>query len=246
MDTCSIESLFDVPARNSALVATPSVSQFASRLPIRLFPDFANLPEHLERLIVIGGGSLIDEAKLWKYNEAPNVELIAIPSIWGSGAEVSPVAVRNSGINKEIFVDPALVPDYACFWPELAETVPEELAKYACGDAWSHAIEGFLSPLADKMLQEDLSSVIRQMLELPLSNDPRWFEPSARACAGQARSSVGLVHGIAHTLENRLRQDFQQIRVGPCPPVFRVSCGRSCSSTACTPTSGKPCQTSSI
>ena len=46
---------------------------------------------------------------------------------------------------------------------------------------------------------------MRTMLELPLANDPRWFEAGARACAGQAKSSVGLIHGIAHTLEGPLR-----------------------------------------
>jgi alcohol dehydrogenase class IV len=43
------------------------------------------------------------------------------------------------------------------------------------------------------------------MLELPLGNDPRWFEVSAAACAASARSGVGLTHGIAHTLEPTLR-----------------------------------------
>ena len=31
-----------------------------------------------------------------------------------------------------------------------------------------------------------------------------WFEPSARASEAQGRASVGLVHGIAHTLEGPL------------------------------------------
>ena len=50
--------------------------------------------------------------------------------------------------------------------------------------------------------------MIKEMITLPLGNDPRWFELSARACAGQARTSVGLVHGIAHTLEHHLRVEF--------------------------------------
>ena len=42
---------------------------------------------------------------------------------------------------------------------------------------------------------------------LPLAPDARWFEASADACRLQARSSVGLVHGIAHTLEGPLRAE---------------------------------------
>jgi alcohol dehydrogenase class IV len=48
---------------------------------------------------------------------------------------------------------------------------------------------------------------LRRMLVAPLANDPMWFELGAQACAGQARSSVGLVHGIAHVLEGILRAE---------------------------------------
>ena len=158
--------------------------------------------------LVIGGGSLIDRAKLWRFENAPGAELIAVPSIWGSGAEVSPVAVLDDGLDKKIRVDPTLVPDKACFWPELAQSIPENLARDACGDAWSHAMEGFLSPMATDQLRGDLATVIRQLIALPIGNDPLWFEASAKACSGQAQSSVGLVHGIAHTLEGILRSKF--------------------------------------
>ena len=208
MDTCRIESLFDDLGKQSALIATPSVLHLASDFPVRAYRDFDQLPDHLDRLIVIGGGSLIDRAKLWKFNASRDVELVAIPSIWGSGAEVSPVAVYFEGAHKKALVDPALVPDKACFWPELVDSIPEKLALFACGDAWSHAIEGFLSPLADDDLRSELAAVMRAMQELPLASDARWFEPSARASAGQARSSVGLVHGIAHTLELELQRKF--------------------------------------
>jgi alcohol dehydrogenase class IV len=45
------------------------------------------------------------------------------------------------------------------------------------------------------------------MLDLPIGADPRWFEASAEACRLQSQSSVGLVHGIAHTLEGPLRAE---------------------------------------
>jgi alcohol dehydrogenase class IV len=90
----------------------------------------------------------------------------------------------------------------------LADDLPGPLARHACGDAWAHALEGFLSPLSDPELQDELAGIIRDMTGLPLSADPRWFEVSARACAGQARSSVGLMHGLAHQLEGHLRTAF--------------------------------------
>jgi alcohol dehydrogenase class IV len=133
------------------------------------------------------------------------VELIVIPSIWGSGAEVSPIAVRNRDGKKEIRMDPKLLPDARLVWPELAAAIPPDRVRVACGDCWAHALEGFLSPLATQALRAELASLLAQMLATPINNDPVWFELGARACAGQARSSVGLVHGIAHTLEGVLR-----------------------------------------
>ncbi len=151
---------------------------------------------------------MIDEAKAWRAHRAPRTFLVAVPSIWGSGAEASPVIVLDHNGAKEIHIGNQYLPDVRCVWPELASSLSPEQALYACGDAWSHALEGFLSPLAGHSLREDLASVLVTMKSLPVSNDSRWFEPSAAACAGQARSSVGLVHGIAHTLEPVMRASY--------------------------------------
>ena len=194
----------------AALLAAPSVAERAASLSFGRATGLDDLPAELDTLIVIGGGSLIDQAKVWRALQAPGTRLIAIPSIWGSGAEVSPVAVLDRDGAKEIHVGNEYLPDVRCLWPELADTIPKPHARHACGDAWAHALEGFLSPLAGIGLQGELAEVIREMSALPLAADPRWFEVSARACAGQARSSVGLVHGIAHQLEGALRSAYPE------------------------------------
>ncbi|MEJ8568232.1 iron-containing alcohol dehydrogenase [Elongatibacter sediminis] len=175
-------------------------------MPFATARDIDELAAGLETLIVVGGGKLMDEAKYWRFTKSPDTRLIAIPSIWGSGAESSPVAVLNRNGEKRIHIDDRLVPNERCVWPELAESIPVPRARDACGDTWSHALEGFLSPLASAQLRSQLAVIIRELTGLPLTNDPAWFEPSAQACAAQAQSSVGLVHGIAHTLEGPLRK----------------------------------------
>lgn len=156
-------------------------------------------------LLVVGGGTLIDEAKVWRHEQAPDLELVAIPSLWGSGAEVSPIAVLEREGKKVFRKDARLLPDRYSFWPELASTIPLHLAQYGCGDCWAHAFEGFFSPLASSELRQEIAGLIHEMLELDDFQSPLWFEWSARACAAQARSSVGLVHGIAHQLEPILK-----------------------------------------
>lgn len=158
----------------------------------------------LGTLLVVGGGSRMDRAKRWRAEQSPDTRLIVIPSLWGSGAEVSPIVAISQDGGKQIKMGQEFLPDYRAVWPELAQSIPPMTARYACGDSWSHALEGFLSPLANDAVREELADVIRTLTALPLGQDPRWFEASARACAGQAKASVGLVHGIAHTLEGPL------------------------------------------
>ncbi len=192
----TLDDLRSARLGRTAIWTTPSVS--------RVVRETLAIPEEVsvddaDTLIVVGGGTLIDAAKLRV--QARRTRLIAIPSIWGSGAEASPIAIGREDGRKVVHMAEELVPDVCVVWPELGETVPAERARIACGDAWAHALEGFLSPLAKDDLRRDLAAVIVNMLALPIGFDPGWFEASALACAGQARSSVGLVHGIAHTLE---------------------------------------------
>ena len=185
-----------------------TVSSIRKRVEERLpYPVVApnEIPPGTRSLIAIGGGTLLDLAKAWRADNDPELELIAVPSLWGSGAETSPVVVLNVSGEKSIRMNDRFLPDKIVFWTELCESIPEATARMACGDCWSHALEGFLSPLADDSLRIEVAGLLGRMLAVPVGNDPRWFALSGEACAAQAQSSVGLVHGIAHTLEWPLR-----------------------------------------
>jgi alcohol dehydrogenase class IV len=179
----------------------------AAVLPHPLVGSLAGLPDAARTLIAMGGGTLLDAAKIFRAESRPALRLIAVPSIWGSGAEASPVAVAQEGLRKRIRIGERYLPDVRVLWPELADSLPESRARQACGDAWSHALEGFLSPLADSPLRRRIAALLRRMRELPLGRDARWFEASVEACRLQAAASVGLTHGIAHTLEGPLREE---------------------------------------
>lgn len=155
----------------------------------------------LDTLIVVGGGALIDRAKLLRWPRWPRLRLIAVPSLWGSGAESSPVAVADTPAGKAITIDPGLRPEVRVRWPELLEGVPERRLRQGSGDVWAHALEGFLSPLARPELCAELAALMQRMLGVGLGRDPEWLELSAAASAGPACAGVGLVHGIAHVLE---------------------------------------------
>lgn len=180
-------------------------ARVGAELPFRIV-DSDDTPETgVSRLIVLGGGTLIDRAKFWRAERSPQTWLLAIPSIWGSGAEASQVAVRTENDKKVPHVGMQFQPDARAIWPELAALVPACRARWGCGDTWSHALEGFLSPLSSPELREEIAGFIRkQLLPAPFQAMPEWFELSATACALQAKTGVGLIHGIAHEIEPRL------------------------------------------
>ena len=200
----SLEQLCELPGESTELWVDPAVRQKVQEtLPFRL-GEATKILENSKRVVAVGGGTLLDTAKAWRADLSPATGLIAVPSIWGSGAEVSPVVVANADGKKAIRMDESFLPDYVAYWPELADDIPDHLARTACGDCWSHALEGFLSPLAGDDLRKSIAALMSRMLDAPLGKSPEWFRLSSEACAAQARSSVGLVHGIAHTLEGTL------------------------------------------
>ena len=73
-------------------------------LKLSVINDIEEIPEELDTLVAIGGGVLMDRAKIWRKEKRPKVRLICIPSIWGSGAENSPVVVINEDVRKVIHI----------------------------------------------------------------------------------------------------------------------------------------------
>lgn len=201
----SVERLIAEAPAPVAVIADPAVARRVARLlPWPQFATFADLPAELGTLVAVGGGTLLDGLKIARADIRPDLRLVAIASLWGSGAEASPVALAMEGERKVPRLEAALAPDARVVLAELAEGLPRMLARHGCGDAWSHALEGTLSPLADEAVRSAGIQLMADMLAVGLGGDPRWFDLSARACSLQSRASVGLIHGIAHVIEGPL------------------------------------------
>jgi alcohol dehydrogenase class IV len=187
------------------LYASPSVRpQVCAQLDFPAIDSPEALPTNAETLIVAGGGTVLDRAKYFRMTQRPALRLIAIPSLWGSGAEVSPIAVLG-GQKKDIHFSDELIPDQYVVWPELACSAPRQLLQFACGDVFAHAFEAFCSPLASDIIRSKAAELMNEIAGYPVGFDERWFDAGAAACLLQARSSVGLIHGFAHVLEPLLK-----------------------------------------
>ena len=116
------------------------------------------------RVIAIGGGTVIDIAKVLAvsdgegvdelYDKAPNLEkkreLVIIPTTCGTGSEVTNISImaRTRLGTKLGLVSPSMYADHAVLIPQLLEGLPFGVFATSSIDALVHAVESSLSPKA--------------------------------------------------------------------------------------------------
>lgn len=133
-----------------------------------------------DRIFAIGGGSVIDIAKLLVLKDAtcaldlfekkiPLIkckEFFAIPTTCGSGSEVSNISIAeitSKGTKLGLAVDP-LYPDYAILIPCLLKNLPLPIFAASAIDALVHAAESFVSPRSNPYTENFSISAIQMIL----------------------------------------------------------------------------------
>ncbi|MEM6405576.1 MAG: iron-containing alcohol dehydrogenase [Pseudomonadota bacterium] len=136
-----------------------------------------------DSLVAIGGGSIIDLAKLaWVIFEKPEITFdtrrqvypvshlrtkcsafIAVPTTYGSGSENSSATVfqKQEQGKKHFLVGSELLPDIAILDPQMALGLPEKTAVFGVLDALTHAIEGYVSKGSNSATKQLSGTVIR-------------------------------------------------------------------------------------
>lgn len=177
-------------------------------------------------IISMGGGSPIDAAKaMWIFYEYPQTKFeditkpfslpelrqkarfIAIPSTSGTATEVTAFSVITD-YKTEIkypIADFNITPDVAILDPELAETMPKSLIAYTGMDAFTHAVEAYVStyatPFTDPLALEAIALVASQLEKsYHGENKAKELMHYAQCMAGMAFSNalLGIVHSMAH------------------------------------------------
>ncbi len=98
-------------------------------------------------IIAIGGGSVIDFAKLLKYynRNSHSIKIIAIPTTAGTGAEATKFAVLYVNGEKTSIEDLSLLPDFIILDYELVRYAPRYLKACSALDTFCQGIESFWS-----------------------------------------------------------------------------------------------------
>ncbi|TCO79521.1 4-hydroxybutyrate dehydrogenase [Marinisporobacter balticus] len=122
-----------------------------------------------KRIIAIGGGTVIDIAKLLIFEDGKNAidmfekkidfikdkELIIVPTTCGTGSEVTNISIaeiKAKGTKMGLAID-ELYADVAVLIPELVKGLPYKFFVYSSIDALIHAIESYVSPNANEFTQ---------------------------------------------------------------------------------------------
>jgi len=133
-----------------------------------------------DRLIAIGGGTIIDLCKIFilekispvgdlfdkKFPAIKSKQLYIVPTTCGTGSEatnVSIIAFLKRG-TKFGLADDALYADYAVLIPEILKGLPFKVFATSSIDALVHAVESWLSPKASPFTQMYSTEAIRLIL----------------------------------------------------------------------------------
>ena len=196
----------------------------------------------VDTMIAIGGGSALDTAKLIREfasnlsSSSARPRLVAIPTTSGTGSEVTSFAIvtDTAAHSKVTLVDDSLLPEDAVLDVDLVKTVPPALVADTGLDVLTHAMEALVSPqhndftdaLAQKAIELVGSYLLRSYAD---ANDLRARAKmhSASTLAGMAfnAASLGLNHGIAHTLGGHFHIPHGRANALALPAVIAFNAG---------------------
>ena len=215
-----------------------------------------------DTIIALGGGSPMDAAKgMWLFYEHPEVnfddlkqkfmdirkrafrypelgkksKLICIPTTSGTGSEVTPFAVISDKQNNKKYplTDYSLTPTIAIVDPEFTTNLPSVPTAMTGMDVLTHAIEAYVSVLANDFTDGLALQAIKLIFEyLPRcvhngKNDLEARENmhNAATIAGMAFANAFL--GMTHSLAHKIGGEFHTVHGVTCsiclPYVIRYN-----------------------
>ena len=186
--------------------------------------------------VAIGGGSVIDMAKLVnviaptsyepqdiatgkKRIEKKGLPLIAIPTTAGSGSEATHFAVVYIDNTKYSLAHEYVLPDYSIIDPSLTYSLPSRITAVSGFDALCQAVESFWAVTANKESREYASQSIRMIL---LS-----LETAVNSPSEEARNNMSLAAHLAGKAINITKTTAPHAISYPLTTYFNVPHGHA-------------------
>ena len=166
------------------------------------------LPSKTQTIVAIGGGSVVDSAKIIKYFNNSQSKLICVPTTAGTGSEVTPYATAwdYKSYQKVGFTD--LYADTSIVDPEMTYDLPTEFAIASGLDAINQAFESIWNvnnsvitePLATRAIQMGLSSIVN-LEDRKNKNNMCLASLLSGLCISQTKTAI--CHSISYPLTVR-------------------------------------------
>ena len=196
-----------------------------------------------DAIVALGGGSPMDAAKImWVMYEHPEVHfqdlalrfmdirkriykfpklgakatLVAIPTTSGTGSEVTPFAVVTDEVTgvKYPIADYELTPNMAIIDANLVMNMPKSLTAFGGIDAVTHALEAYVSVMANEYSDPQALQALKLLKEyLPSSYTNGAKDPKAREEVHNAATIAGIAFanaflGVCHSMAHKLGAEF--------------------------------------
>ena len=194
-------------------------------------------------IVALGGGSPMDAAKImWVMYEHPEVafedlalrfmdirkrictfpkmglkaSLVAIPTTSGTGSEVTPFAVVTDEVTgvKYPIADYQLTPSMAIIDSNLVMNMPKGLTAFGGIDAITHALEAYVSILANEYSDPQALQALKLLKEhLPSAYRLGAKDPKAREQVHNGATIAGIAFGnaflgVCHSMAHKLGAEF--------------------------------------
>ncbi|WP_018658808.1 bifunctional acetaldehyde-CoA/alcohol dehydrogenase [Allofustis seminis] len=190
-----------------------------------------------DTIIALGGGSVLDAAKvMWMFYEQPEIDFhdlvqkfmdirkrafkfpelgevakfVGIPTTSGTGSEVTPFAVISDKKNnmKYPLADYSLTPTIAIIDPAFVMTVPKHVVADTGMDVLTHAIEAYVSTMAndytDGLALQAIKIVFeylgRSVYQGDFHSREKMHNASTMAGMAFANAFLGISHSMAHKI----------------------------------------------
>ncbi|SJN55408.1 Aldehyde-alcohol dehydrogenase [Vibrio ruber DSM 16370] len=224
-----VQTFFDVEADPTLSVVKKGAAQMASYQP--------------DVILALGGGSPMDAAKImWVMYEHPEThfeelamrfmdirkriykfpkmgqkaELVCITTTSGTGSEVTPFAVVTDDETgaKYPLADYELTPNMAIVDANLVMNMPKSLTAFGGYDAVTHALEAYVSVLANEYSDGQALQALKMLKEyLPSSYANGANDPIAREKVHNAATIAGIAFanaflGVCHSMAHKIGAEF--------------------------------------
>ena len=165
----------------------------------QIMSEFSN--SNFSNVIGIGGGSVLDVGKFVAY-KMKKIKIM-IPTTFGSGSEVTRIAVLKVEGKKQSFHDDNIFADIAIIDPNFIHRTPEAIIKNSAIDACAQCTEGYDSKTGN-LYTKFLCQKAFDILENAILNEKYEDLAYGSLCAGLGfgNTSTTLGHALSYVFSN--------------------------------------------